>query len=209
MMPINPLMRGNIGAEARLSASSQDGTTTGKQVALEVSVVMPCLNESQTLRSCIEKDQAALRQHGIAGEIIVADNGSTDGSQQIGEEAGARVIHVIEKGYGAALRGGIEAARGQFVIMGDADDSYDFSHAPRFVEKLREGYDLVMGNRFQGGIQPGPCPPAPLSGQSRVVALRKNLLQSSLWRLPLWIARLQHIRVRAHGPAYHRDGICQ
>ena len=158
MMPVNPLLRGIMGTAARLSARSQDGTSTGKQVALEVSVVMPCLNEAQTLRSCIEKAQAALRENGIAGEIIVADNGSTDGSQRIAEEAGARVIHVIEKGYGAALRGGIEAARGEYVIMGDADDSYDFAHAPRFVEKLREGYDLVMGNRFQGGIQPKAMP---------------------------------------------------
>lgn len=126
--------------------------------ALEVSVVMPCLNESQTLRSCIEKAQSALREHGIAGEVVVADNGSTDGSQQIAEQAGARVVHVGAKGYGAALRGGIEAARGKFVLMGDADDSYDFGHAPRFVAKLREGYDLVMGNRFKGGIQPRAMP---------------------------------------------------
>lgn len=147
-----------MGTATQVTQRSGLGSRSSEAPALEVSVVMPCLNESQTLRSCIEKAQSALREQGIAGEVVVADNGSTDGSQQIAEKAGARVVHVVAKGYGAALRGGIEAARGRFVIMGDADDSYDFGHAPRFVAKLREGYDLVMGNRFKGGIQPRAMP---------------------------------------------------
>ena len=127
--------------------------------ALELSIVMPCLNEAETLEVCIRKAQESLRKHEIDGEVIVADNGSTDGSQAIVERLGARVVAVPRRGYGAALIGGIEAARGRFIIMGDADDSYDFSNLMPFVEKLREGYDLVMGNRFRGGIAPGAMPP--------------------------------------------------
>src|SRR5205809_881054 len=119
----------------------------------EVSVVMPCLNEAKTLRSCIEKARRSLESIPVEFEIIVVDNGSTDGSPQIACEAGARVVHVETKGYGAALSAGIASARGRFVIMGDADDSYDFAHLGPFVAKLREGNDLVMGNRFDGGIQ--------------------------------------------------------
>ena len=118
---------------------------------IEVSVVMPCLNEADTLGTCIEKAQRALRESGVRGEVIVADNGSTDGSQAIAERLGARVIPVRERGYGSALMGGIAGARGRFVIMGDADDSYDFLEVPRFVEKLREGYDLVQGCRLPAG----------------------------------------------------------
>ncbi len=125
----------------------------------EVSVVMPCLNEAETLATCIEKAQRAFREHGIRGEVVIADNGSTDGSQAIAEHLGARVIPVEAKGYGSALRGGIAAASGQYIVMGDADDSYDFSHVPIFLEKLREGNDLVMGNRFKGGIAPSAMPP--------------------------------------------------
>ncbi|PIE67553.1 MAG: dolichol-P-glucose synthetase [Deltaproteobacteria bacterium] len=119
---------------------------------------MPCLNEAETLASCIAKAFKEMTHLGIRGEVLVADNGSTDGSQQIGREAGARVVHVEERGYGGALRGGIEEARGKYVIMGDADDSYDFSKLELFVNKLREGYNLVLGNRFQGGIAPGAMP---------------------------------------------------
>jgi len=126
---------------------------------MEVSVVMPCLNEARTLRTCIEKAQRALRENDINGEVIIADNGSSDGSREIAAEAGARVIRVDRKGYGAALLGGIDAARGRYIVMGDADDSYDFGHLPRFVEKLREGFELVMGNRFRGGVLPGAMPP--------------------------------------------------
>ncbi len=127
--------------------------------ALELSIVMPCLNEAETLGRCIEKALSAIEKNGIAGEVIIADNGSTDGSREIAAALGARVVQVEQKGYGSALMGGILAARGRFIIMGDSDDSYDFSAIMPFVEKLREGYDLVMGNRFRGGIQPGAMPP--------------------------------------------------
>jgi glycosyltransferase involved in cell wall biosynthesis len=137
--------------------------TSAEDVAsqLEVSVVMPCLNEADTLATCIAKAHRALREHGIAGEVVVADNGSTDGSQEIAEREGARVVEVAEPGYGSALMGGIAAARGRYVIMGDADDSYDFLEIPRFVEKLREGYDLVQGCRLESGggtVLPGAMP---------------------------------------------------
>jgi glycosyltransferase involved in cell wall biosynthesis len=125
----------------------------------ELSVVMPCLNEAATLAICIRKAQDSFERIGISGEVVVADNGSTDGSQEIAEELGARVVPVERRGYGAALTGGIAAARGRWVIMGDADDSYDFSQLEPFVERLREGYDLVAGNRFKGGIHPGAMPP--------------------------------------------------
>ena len=126
---------------------------------LELSVVMPCLNEEETLATCIRKAQRAIADANIAGEVIVADNGSTDRSIEIAEQLGARVVRVNAKGYGNALMGGIAASRGQFIVMGDADDSYDFGHIPRFVEQLRRGSDLVMGNRFRGGIQKGAMPP--------------------------------------------------
>lgn len=121
------------------------------QEDLEVSIVMPCLNEAETLPVCIEKAGRALREHNIAGEIIVADNGSTDGSQALAANLGARVIHIEALGYGNALMGGIAAARGKFIIMGDADDSYDFLEVPKFVAKLREGFDLVQGCRLPSG----------------------------------------------------------
>lgn len=124
-----------------------------------LSVVMPCLNEERTLGPCIEKALKSITEMGIAGEVVVADNGSTDGSRKIAEALGARVVSVTEKGYGAALRGGIDAAWGKYVIMGDADESYDFSAIAPFVEKLEQGFDLVMGNRFKGGIAPGAMPP--------------------------------------------------
>ena len=125
---------------------------------IEVSVVMPCLNEANSLGACIAKAQSAFRQHNIPGEVVVADNGSTDGSVEIAEGLGARVVRVQAKGYGNALMGGIAAARGQFVIMGDADDSYDFSEVPHFVAKWREGFEVVMGNRFRGEIKSGAMP---------------------------------------------------
>mgnify|MGYP002630036864 CR=1 FL=1 len=120
--------------------------------------MVPCLNEAETLAFCIAEAQQALLEADLDGEVVIADNGSTDGSQQIAEDLGARVVNVTAKGYGSALRGGIEAARGEFIVMADADGSYDFGHAPRIVDKLREGYDLVMGNRFLGGIEPGAMP---------------------------------------------------
>ena len=126
---------------------------------MELSVVIPCLNEARTLGTCIHEAKMALVENGISGELIVADNGSTDGSQGIAEQSGAKVVHVADKGYGSALQAGIKAARGRYVIMGDADHTYDFNHIPRFLEKLREGFDLVVGNRFSGGILPGAMPP--------------------------------------------------
>ena len=126
--------------------------------SIEVTVVMPCLNEAETLAVCIRKALDCLSENGISGEVIVADNGSTDGSQSIAEAEGARVVPVVARGYGNALMGGIESARGRYVLMGDADDSYDFSALMPFIEKLREGNDLVMGNRFRGGIAPGAMP---------------------------------------------------
>ena len=125
----------------------------------ELTILMPCLNEAETLAVCIGKAKKYLEESGVNGEILIADNGSTDGSQQIARDNGARVVNVPEKGYGAALIGGCNGALGKYVIMGDADDSYDFLHLGPFVEKLREGYDLVMGNRFKGGIEPGAMPP--------------------------------------------------
>ena len=124
----------------------------------ELSVVMPCLNEAETLAVCVDKALAALAENGIAGEVIIADNGSTDGSQQIAFEHGARVVPVPLRGYGAALNAGIQAAHGKYVLMADADDSYEFAHIPRFLAELRNGSDLVMGNRFRGGIGPKAMP---------------------------------------------------
>ena len=124
----------------------------------QLSIVMPCLNEAETLETCITKAKGFLQKSGMRGEIIIADNGSTDGSLELAEKAKVKIVHVAEKGYGSALLGGIEAARGEFVIMGDADDSYDFSDLGGFVEALESGYDLVMGNRFKGGIRPGAMP---------------------------------------------------
>jgi glycosyltransferase involved in cell wall biosynthesis len=125
---------------------------------LELTILMPCLNEAETLAVCIGKARGFLDRTGIAGEVLIADNGSTDGSQALAESAGARVVPVAHRGYGAALSAGIQAARGRYVIMGDADDSYDFANLDAFVASLRAGNQLVMGNRFKGGIAPGAMP---------------------------------------------------
>ena len=125
---------------------------------IELTILMPCLDEAQTLASCIKKAKSFLADNNIKGEILIADNGSTDGSQQIAAAEGARLVNVEIKGYGSALSGGIEAAKGKYIIMGDADGSYDFTSLMPFVEKLREGYDLVIGNRFKGGIAKGAMP---------------------------------------------------
>ena len=132
--------------------------TSSQATGLELSVVLPCLNERETVGICVRKAMDTLREHGIAGEVIVADNGSTDGSIELAQSEGARVVHIDEKGYGSALRGGIAAANGTYVLMADSDDSYDFRHIPRFLEELRGGADLVMGNRFRGGIAKGAMP---------------------------------------------------
>jgi len=127
--------------------------------SIELTILMPCLNEAETLEHCIANAREFLINSGVQGEILIADNGSSDGSQAIAERNGARVVDVPLKGYGAALIAGIEAARGRYVIMGDSDDSYDFRRLEPFMDKLREGFDLVMGNRFKGGIAPGAMPP--------------------------------------------------
>ncbi|WP_260703254.1 glycosyltransferase family 2 protein [Edaphobacter flagellatus] len=126
---------------------------------LTVTILMPCLNEAETLAYCVRQAVAALRDNNVDGEVLIADNGSTDGSQKIAVEEGARVVDVPIRGYGAALMHGIMAAHGKYVLMADADASYDFGHLPRFLEKLDQGNDLVMGNRFKGEIKPGAMPP--------------------------------------------------
>ena len=126
---------------------------------LELTILMPCLNEAETLERCIVKANNYLAESGVKGEVVIADNGSTDGSQEIARRLSARVVDVPVRGYGAALAAGIANAHGTYVIMGDSDDSYNFSKLNGYVEKLREGYDLVMGNRFRGGIAPGAMPP--------------------------------------------------
>jgi glycosyltransferase involved in cell wall biosynthesis len=137
--------------QPRLKAPANDG-------AIELTILMPCLNEAETLAVCVQKARGFLERTGIVGEVLIADNGSSDGSQLIAEHNGARVVAIPERGYGAALIGGIGAARGRFVIMGDADDSYDFENLDSMVERLRAGDELVMGNRFKGGIKPGAMP---------------------------------------------------
>ena len=125
---------------------------------MELTLLMPCLNEAETIEACVAEARRFLSEHGVSGEVLVADNGSTDGSQDLAERAGARVVHVSQRGYGNALRRGIEAAAGRYVIMGDADGSYDFSNCRPMLDALRGGAQLVMGNRFAGGIQPGAMP---------------------------------------------------
>lgn len=149
MLDLHPLAE-SPGADTRQSPEA---------AACELTILMPCLNEAETLAICIRKARDFLTRAGIEGEVLIADNGSTDGSQAIAVLNGARVVPIAEKGYGSALIGGIRAARGRYVIMGDSDDSYDFSRLEAFVAQLRQGYALVMGNRFQGGIKPGAMPP--------------------------------------------------
>jgi glycosyltransferase involved in cell wall biosynthesis len=144
-----------------MATRDDEAKSDGEANDLLLSVVMPCLNEADTLATCIRKARSAFDDAEIAGEIVVADNGSDDGSVEIAKELGARVVHVEERGYGSALMGGIQAARGRFVLMGDADDSYDFLEIPKFVEKLREGFDLVQGCRLPSGggrVLPGAMP---------------------------------------------------
>jgi glycosyltransferase involved in cell wall biosynthesis len=124
----------------------------------ELTILFPCLNEAETIETCIDKAMSYLAGSDVRGEVLVADNGSTDGSQQLAAAKGARVVQVRDRGYGSALRNGISAARGRYVVMGDADDSYDLSDLGLFVDRLREGYDIAMGNRFRGGIAPGAMP---------------------------------------------------
>ncbi|WP_112661802.1 glycosyltransferase family 2 protein [Microvirga flavescens] len=141
-----------------MSSDSAIQMKTPSTDTVELTILMPCLNEAETIEQCVRKARDFLTRSGIAGEVLIADNGSTDGSQAMAEALGARVVPIPQRGYGAALMGGIEAARGAYIIMGDADDSYDFSSLMPFVERLRSGADLVMGNRFKGGIAPGAMP---------------------------------------------------
>lgn len=126
---------------------------------MELTILMPCLNEARTIEKCVRDAKDFLRLNNLSGEVLIADNGSTDGSQTLAETAGARVVSVENKGYGAALLGGIHAAKGKYIVMGDADDSYDFASLKPFLSALRSGAQLVMGNRFKGGIAPGAMPP--------------------------------------------------
>lgn len=129
-----------------------------REMSIELTILMPCLNEAETLAACITKAQSFLMQSNVNGEVLISDNGSTDGSVEIGERMSARIVHASEKGYGNALIKGCEEAKGQFVIMADSDDSYDLLHLMPFLDKLREGYDIVIGNRFAGGIEKGAMP---------------------------------------------------
>jgi glycosyltransferase involved in cell wall biosynthesis len=145
---------------SEVATQNSAATTSAPAVmALELSILMPCLNEAETLESCIRKAQRSLKENNICGEIVIADNGSSDASLEIAAALGVRTIPVNARGYGNALLAGIEAARGKYVIMGDADDSYDFACITPFLEKLRSNYDLVLGNRYRGGIMPGAMPP--------------------------------------------------
>ncbi len=151
-----------MGRRKRLSMTTTStgegmGTAAGEP-AVEVSIVMPCLDEAATVGRCVAKALGFLERRGLRGEVVVADNGSRDGSAAVAAAAGARVVVVVEKGYGSALLGGVAEARGRWIVMGDADDSYDFSALDGFIDRLRAGADVVMGNRFLGGVQPGAMP---------------------------------------------------
>lgn len=143
-----------------MTTEIETGAASGRpgEAELELSIVIPCLNEAETVGTCVRKARASLDRLSISGEVVVADDGSTDGSEVVAAELGARVVQVAERGYGRAVSAGIAAARGRYVIMGDADDTYDFGELGSLVEKLHEGYDLVVGNRFQGAIRPGSMP---------------------------------------------------
>lgn len=144
--------------EVAAIAFRQDSIEPFETPELELTILMPCLNEAETVAVCVQKARDFLQRTGTTGEVLVADNGSTDGSQELAGNAGARVVNVATKGYGSALLGGLRAARGRFVIMGDADDSYDFSRLDVFLESLRAGHTMVIGHRFRGGIRPGAMP---------------------------------------------------
>ena len=150
-------LSGNVTA-VRVTDAPAAAYAPPQDESAELSIVLPCLNEAETIERCIAAAMKCLRDNGIHGEVVVGDNGSTDGSAELARRAGARVVEVAQRGYGSALMGAIEASRGRFIVMGDADASYDFAEAAGILEKLREGCDLVMGNRFKGGIMPGAMP---------------------------------------------------
>lgn len=147
---------------------------------LELTILMPCLDEARTLGGCVDGARRFLERSGIHGEVLVADNGSRDGSREIAAEHGARVVPVDTPGYGNALAAGIVAARGRYIVMGDSDGSYDMAALSAFVERLCDGHDLVIGNRFRGGIERGAMPAAPLPRQSRAQQHRPSLLRGRL-----------------------------
>ncbi len=157
-MKYHPISAVNDPPDTPQPDTPQSNAPSADGQPIELSVVMPCLNEQETVAVCVRKAVAALRDAGIAGEVIIADNGSTDSSVELARAEGALVVNVTDKGYGSALKGGILATHGKYVLMADSDDSYDFRHAPRFLEQLRAGSDLVMGNRFQGGISDKAMP---------------------------------------------------
>src|SRR5215469_13786108 len=156
---MNAALTSNLASDASRMYVPASGPSARQSHSLELTILMPCLNEAETVATCVRKARGFLERAGIDGEVLVADNGSSDGSPELARDAGARVVRVVEKGYGSALLGGIRAAYGKFVIMGDADDSYDFSQLDAFVNGLRAGNTLVMGHRFRGGIRPGAMPP--------------------------------------------------
>ncbi len=159
---------------------------------MELTILMPCLNEAETIEVCVRKARGWLDKNGVDGEVLIADNGSTDGSQKLAQDSGARVVPVPIRGYGAALITGIQGAHGKYVIMGDADDSYDFSRLNAFVDQLRAGYDLVMGNRFHGGIAPGAMPPLhKYLGNPVLTTIGRILFHSPLQGLSLRPPRIQ------------------
>jgi hypothetical protein len=155
---MKPALTSNPASDASPTYVPASGFSPRQAHSLELTILMPCLNEAETVATCVRKARGFLQQAGIDGEVLVADNGSSDGSPELAREAGARVVRIAQKGYGSALLGGIRAAYGKFVIMGDADDSYDFSQLDPFVRSLRAGNALVMGHRFRGGIRPGAMP---------------------------------------------------
>lgn len=157
---MNEAVDAGVAVSGRSSSASPgaDRGADARDDGVELSIVMPCLDEAETLRSCIEEAGGFLRRNGVSGEIVIADNGSADGSPEIAAACGVRVIDVPTTGYGAALQAGIAGARGRYVVMGDADASYDFGHLEAFLDRLRGGDDLVMGNRYRGGIEPGAMP---------------------------------------------------
>jgi hypothetical protein len=151
-------LRSNLSSLADSRYSQSPAAPGFDAHSIELTILMPCLNEAETVATCVRKARSFLERTGIQGEVLIADNGSADGSQELARAAGARVVRIQQKGYGSALLGGIRAAQGKFVIMGDADDSYDFSRLEAFVSGLRAGNGLVMGHRFRGGIRPGAMP---------------------------------------------------
>jgi len=151
-------MTNSVEHERQSHSADRPAETEQAVEALDVSVVMPCLNENATVGTCVSKALDAIKKLNLRGEVVVGDNSSTDGSQEIAGALGARVISVAKLGYGSALQGAIAAARGRFVLMGDSDNSHDFAQLDVFLGKLNEGYDLVVGNRFRGGIEPGAMP---------------------------------------------------